>query len=211
MNAAAPEFDLVVLTADKDAEFALRGLLSRPARLAMRPIRAHYLTQYPRDGGCFRTCHDLLRGHIRRAGHALVMLDWEGCGRETTQSRSSVETEIEERMKANGWDRRVAAVVIDPELESWVWSRSGRLSQELGWPVALGDLRDWLETQHFRLAEPTRKPERPKEAFRAVLRACQRKPSAAIFEDLAAKLPLEPCADEALAKLKTTLSGWFPV
>ena len=72
--------DLVVLVADKDARFALQGILTARQRLGIRRIEANLLAAAYHDSYAFRRCHDLLRLEQGRARHALVMFDREGCG-----------------------------------------------------------------------------------------------------------------------------------
>lgn len=43
--------DLVVLVADKNAEFALRGALQRSEALGIRPMTSEFLMHPERDGG----------------------------------------------------------------------------------------------------------------------------------------------------------------
>jgi hypothetical protein len=44
--------DLVILAADKDMEFALRGLLARPEALGMRPVDLDLFVEPDHDPGC---------------------------------------------------------------------------------------------------------------------------------------------------------------
>ena len=74
--------DLVILVADKDIEFAVRGLLSRGPSFGIRlPLFDTYV--HPeRDPGCFLKGHDFLRPFYRTYSYAMVMFDCEGSGRE---------------------------------------------------------------------------------------------------------------------------------
>jgi hypothetical protein len=53
--------DLIVLVADADMEAAVRGLLSRPSALGIRPISFDVKRHVQRDAGCRSGAHDLLR------------------------------------------------------------------------------------------------------------------------------------------------------
>ncbi len=118
--------DLIVLVADKNTEFSIRGLLSkRSSALRIRPLVFDIFVHPQRDPGCLRLAHDFLRPHSSRYGHALVVLDRDGCGQEHRKKRTELEQQIEERLAQSGWSTgRAAAVVIEPELEAWVWSQS---------------------------------------------------------------------------------------
>jgi hypothetical protein len=201
--------DLIVLVANADMEAAVRGLLSRPSALGIRPISFDVKRHVQRDAGCRSGAHDFLRLWLHAFQYAVVLFDYEGCGREQ-KVRDAVEGEVEKRLEANGWCGRCAAVVIAPELESWVWSDSPVVDDILGWRNRDPGLREWVRTQtHFWQGQGA-KPQRPKEAFEAALRKARRPKSAALFEELAGSVSVDRCADPSFLKLKRILVGWFP-
>jgi len=114
---------------------------------------------------------------------------------------------MEERLEANLWNGRAAAIVIDPELEIWAWANSPHVARVLGWSDL--ELRDWLQAKGFLLPGQS-KPVKPKEAWNQALRMRKKPRSNAFFEDLAQRVTLTGCVDPAFGKLKTTLQGWFP-
>jgi hypothetical protein len=205
---SAWQSDLVVLVADGDMEFAIRGLLRRPQALPIRSLRVEIHRHLQRDPGCFLTAHDFLRPFASRSAHGLVLFDKQGCGREET-SRESLEVVVENRLSAAGWGERAAAVALDPELEIWVWSDSPQVDRCLGWEGRRPPLRQWLRTEGL-LSEGARKPHDPKTALRKALRAGGKGASAAIFEELASGVSLDRCADPAFLKLRRLLASWFP-
>lgn len=206
--AAAPSRDLVVLTADRNAEFALRGVLSRFHSLAIRPVNPEYYVHPEKDSGVFHHAHDYLRPFTRAFAHALVLMDREGSGREHL-SRKDMEQHIEDNLRTSGWGNRAAALVIDPELENWIWSDSPHVDKELGWIQQAVALRAWLRKEGF-LTEGTPKPPRPKEALEATLRQAHRPRSSAIYRAIAEKVGLSRCTDPAFLKLRDLLTQWFP-
>jgi hypothetical protein len=143
-----------------------------------------------------------------RAQYALVVFDREGCGAESL-SRESLESHVEAVLHESGWASRCSAVVIDPELEAWVWSDSPAVDQTLGWTGSTPPLRQWLVQKGFVDQEPL-KPLRPKEALIAALRFRRKRQSASLFAELASKVGLSRCTDPAFLKLKYTLRNWFP-
>lgn len=143
-----------------------------------------------------------------RYAHALIMLDREGCGQET-RSREELEDVIGRNLSVSGWGERGVAVVIDPELEGWVWGDSPHLGEVLGWSEELGSLRLWMNKAGF-LAENHVKPSRPKEALETVLRTVRRPRSASIYLQLAQRVSVNRCIDPAFSKFRTTLRQWFP-
>jgi hypothetical protein len=206
MTVVAVHKDLVVLTADKNAQFALRGIMSRGRAMRIRSIQVDFHVHPGRDPGVLRNAHEFLRAFARSHGHALVVLDREGCGQEQV-SRDELETTIEGALRNTGWGDRGRAIVIDPELDIWVWSDSPHVPSELGWLESDPAVVAWLEEQGFAFAG--RKPERPKEALEAVLRKVCRPRSSAIYQALAEKVGLSRCTDQAFDKLRTTLQAWF--
>ena len=200
--------DLVVLTADRNAEFALRGALTRPQPLGIRPVLADHFVHPHRDPGCLLEAHNFLRPFIRMYSRALVVMDREGCGRETVP-RGELEAQIEEQLSQSGWGDRAAAIVIDPELEIWVWSPSPAVDSVLGWHGRAPALRTWLQEQEFTKEQGT-KPMRPKEAMEEALRIVRKSRSSALYRQVAEQVSLARCHDPAFLKLKTMLQGWFP-
>ncbi len=198
--------DLVVLVADADAEWTVRTLIGERYRaLGIRPgIRFEVVRHPQRDSGVYLHSHDFLRGYLRRAKHAIVMLDREGSGREQL-SAEEMELDIESRLARNGWDQESAvAIVLDPELEVWVWSPSPHVAEVIGIErVALQEILDRTPTDR------RGKPERPKETLQKALRRSGRPFSARIFQELAGKVSLQS-NERSFDKLKSTLQKWFP-
>ena len=79
MTGSRSRKDLIVLVADKDMEFALRGLLGRGQSLGIYMPCYDILVHSGHDPGCFRRGHHLLRPFYRSHTHALVIFDREGC------------------------------------------------------------------------------------------------------------------------------------
>ncbi len=202
--------DLVILVADKNMEFAVKGLLENHKKLGLHPLpeERRKILQAQQDAGCFRRCDDLLRPFSKDFNHALVMLDREGSGKEKL-SRKEMEDDIENRLAVSGWEDRAVAVVFDPELEIWVWSDSPQVDMVLDWGTRSPNLRAWL-VEKLWLQPGEIKPARPKEALEAVLREVKRARSSAIYLELAQKVSFQKCTDPAFLKMKQTLQNWFP-
>jgi len=207
MNQLSPQNDLVVLAADKSAEMALRGILSRPEALEIRPVSAEFIVHPEHDPGCVRTPHQFLRSYVRSHAHAIVVLDREGSGREA-KTRAELEQEIEGLLACNGWLSRSAVIVLDPELETWVWSDSPEVDAQLGWTGRQPDLRTWLRQKGF-LSPDAAKPKRPKETMQAALYEVRLPWSSSIHGQLAGRVSFRRCTDPSFEKLRTTLQRWF--
>lgn len=154
--------DLVVLAADGQIEFAVKGLLARNQSIGFREISFDIFVHPERDPGCLLRCHHL-RPFSRQYEYALVMFDREGCGKEESP-RELLEIEIEKRLFDSGWDNRAVVIILDPELEIWVWSDSPEVASVLGWVGKYPQLSVWLQEEGY-LGEHIRKPKRPKEAM----------------------------------------------
>lgn len=200
--------DLVVLVADKDMEVTVRGLLARSQALAIRTIAVDVYRHPQRDPGCRLRSADFLRSFSRQYRYALVMFDHEGCGGGEA-TRQELESAVEERRSATGWQDRAAAIAFDPELENWVWSDSPEVIRVLGWDSVTPSLTMWLENEGFWQRGDV-KPRRPKEAMERTLRYARKPRSASLFFELASRVSVQRCADPAFTKFKLTMQKWFP-
>lgn len=198
--------DLVILTADKNARFALEGALQRHKSLNIRPIECEFQVHTGRDGGARTTGPQLLAIERRQFSHALLVLDFEGCGAEV-KGAISIEDELNDRLKPL-WGDHAKAIVVEPEVDVWMWGADNAIREVIGWSFP-GPLRDWLANKEFGFQE-NGKPVRPKEAFDAALRAAKQPRSSALYKKIAAKLSLSRCKDPAFLRLRQYLSAWFP-
>jgi hypothetical protein len=207
MSRAAAQRDLFVLVSDGQMQAAVEGICARHQALGIRPLDAE-IRRHPRqDAGCCGEGAAFFKPFVSEYRYALLMLDREGCGRETL-SPEELEQQAEAELAGSGWPGRAAAVVLDPELEIWVWSDSPHVDAQIGWSGQPA-LREWLREAGF--LEPQQvKPARPKEALEAALRKMRKPRSAALFRTLADKVSLSRCTDRAFLKLKATLQTWFP-
>ncbi|HYK01858.1 MAG TPA: hypothetical protein VE974_08880 [Thermoanaerobaculia bacterium] len=198
--------DLVLLAADKTIETGVTNLLSRPHALGCRAFAARSFVHVGRDPGCYRRAAEFLSGLAGQYRHAIVIFDREGSG--ATKDRSDIEAEVEERLSASGWNERAACVVIDPEVENWVWTDSPHLAACLSWNEDI-ELRQWLAGRGF-WPEEAVKPPRPKEALQAVLRLTGQPRSSAVYGELARRVSVARCTDPAFLKLRELIGRWFP-
>lgn len=207
MSAVATRRDLVLLVADKSIAQAITGLLLRTKALGLRGIAYEIRVHQQRDPGCRVDAAAFLRPFASQFEHALVVFDRDGCGSEAP--RQEIEEGVESELRRNGWGPRARAVVIDPELEVWVWTPFDSLAHELGWGKRFTPLREWLrEKGHW--ATEAAKPLDPKRALEAAMRARRRPKSASTFRRLAEVLRFQECSDDAFQKLREVLVEWFP-
>lgn len=199
--------DLAVLLPDKNFEYGMRGLLSRPSSLGIRGIQFSIQVHQKRDPGCVKTAHDILRLFCRDHRYALLMFDKEGSGREDTPT-GQLAHELRERLAVNGWGPRAEVIVLDPELELWAFASSTDVERCIGWSRPIS-LRTWLE-QRGLWAPGHAKPARPKEALERALYDQRRPRSSSLYDCFGRSVSIGDCIDPAFQKLRQTLQGWFP-
>lgn len=199
--------DLIVLAADKDLEHALLGLFSQPKRLGVRPIKADIRIHPEHDPACALHGVEFLSSFSPHYEHGLLMFDHEGSGQEK-KSREEIQEALNKDL-GRLWGNRARAIVLLPELESWVWSGSPHVDHVAGWKGRRPKLRDWLEEQDL-LRKGEVKPDRPKEAFQAALRAAGTPRSASLYRQIAEKVSLRRCQDPSFREFRGIMQEWFP-
>ena len=198
--------DLVLLAADKNMQAALRGALNRPLSLDIRPITFDFRVHPGRDGGVRTTGPEVIAGEVARFRHAIVIFDLEGSGAGIADS-VEVESRLDARLKAQ-WEERAKCIVVDPEVDIWLWGADTALRQLLDWSRP-GTIRDWLGAGGFEF-NANNKPRRPKEAFEEVVTTCGLARSSALYEKVTSKISLHRCRDSAFLRLRKQLQSWFP-
>ncbi len=200
--------DVVILVPDKNTEYAIRGILNRQQSLGIKKIQADIFIHLERDPGCLNNAHEYLRPFIKKYKYALVLFDRHGCGREYIEV-SALAAEAENRLSMAGWKDRCAVIVIDPELEAWVWSDSPQVARVLGWNDSIENLSIWLKSNN--LWGKGYKPDDPKKAMEQVLQKVKKPRSSFMYEQLALHVSFDRCIDSAFSKLQRTLRDWFSV
>ncbi len=202
--------DLIILAADEQARSMLIPLLERiPAVFGLRSFSADVIVHEKRDPGCYTKGVDKLNGHANEYDNCILIFDHEGCGAEHKKSAMEIEAELEKELENGLWPNRNAVVVIEPELENWVWTDSVHTSDAMGWGTDLEQLQQWLIAQKL-LKTNALKPERPKEAMDAAVKHRLRKPiSKTTFASIAAKASFKSCTSPSFLKFKDTILRWF--
>ncbi len=198
--------DLVVLVADKNMHYAIRGALARNDALGVRKFSFDFRMHPGRDGGVRTTGPDVLAGESRRFQRALVIVDHDGCGKEN-ESSLSLEATLDCRLNTT-WGDRAKAIVISPEVDVWLWGNDNVLAEVFEWPLP-GTIRDWLAHKDF-LFDDKNKPLKPKEALEALQSVHKKARSSALYERVTSKLSLAKCTDTSFVRLRTQLQSWFP-
>ena len=200
--------DLVCVVADKQIKATIEGLLRRPRSLGIRRVDAEILVHPSHDSGCCQRPADLLLGYRQAAEHALIVLDhaWDGV---PVASGAALEALIEARLEQADMAGWAVPVVIEPELETWVFSTSPYVPEVLGWKGPSSAFRQALQEQDLWAAGDA-KPADPKAALEYVLSRTGKSRSASLFRKLASKVTTAGCQDRAFLRFKELLQGWFP-
>lgn len=195
--------DLVVLVADGNMKSSVGGILKRYNSLRIRPIKYDIFAHSEHDSGVLKKAHRLLSSVTTQYRYAIVMFDQEGCGREE-ETVEALQMEVQEKLDRVGWRGRSSVVVLEPELEVWVWSDSPHVAKILG--LTEYELSNLLKNYSY---SDHSKPVRPKEAMEKALRQSRIPRSSSLYAELASKVSLMRCTDVAFVRLKTTLQRWF--
>jgi len=199
--------DVVFLVADAAMEQMLQGFLSRPhchRSIGCGPfafdVREDVSVAPGRDPDVFVRSRELLQPYERLHHRAVVMLDvaWEG-----SPGAERIRTHISDSLKP-AWDQ-FAVIVIDPELEAWVWQDNPHVAEAF---KCRADFRDVLRRSgHW--PDGASKPPDPKAALDYLRRHHRADRSNAAFGRLARKISVRHCEDRAFGQLRDTLRAWF--
>jgi hypothetical protein len=198
--------DLALLVADKNMDFAVRGILSRPQALGIRPVTYEIRQHVNRDGGVRTTGPETLALLRKQFRNGIAMLDWEGSG---TKAKSAIELEqeLDARLRQS-WRDRAKAIVIEPELDVWIWGSDNALREILEWPGGQ-TIRQWLAARGYKF-DGSGKPVRPKEALDELMVWLDQPRSSVLYEKITGKISIAHCVDPAFMRLRSTLKSWFP-
>lgn len=200
--------DVFALVADKSMEQAFESLLAQHEQLRIRQISYGIGVHPNHDSGCRTDAVRLLRPRLQRYEYALVVFDRDGSGGENL-SREQLQEDVQKDLGRNGWENRCKVIVIEPELENWVWAPSGKVSEILGWGSDFRALKQWLQACGL-WSDHDLKPSDPKRAMEEATRHKKVKRSATLFKRIADISQPQHCQDPAFIEFRETLQDWFP-
>jgi hypothetical protein len=200
--------DLVCLVADKNMEAVVQALLGRPESMGIRAVQGEILVHPRRDPGCFHGAAELLRAYQGSALHALVLMDraWEGAPENTGEALERILGAALTREFGEGW---AEPVVIDPELEAWLFADSPHVEAALGWTRPDQGLRSALRSRQM-WPDGAAKPSDPKAAVEFALVEVRRPRSSSIYREIAQKVSVQRCQDRSFLRFRQLLARWFP-
>ena len=211
--------DIVFLVADKNMEEVFAAFLGREnAHRSLgcgefRFDRKLDLHRHPRkDPGVYNEAHVFLEPFRDKYHCAVVVMDadWEG-----SPGAESIAEAISANMDGK-WDR-FAVIIIDPELECWIWvSHRGAKTVEVHPAVVEAfrynnnpPLHELLQTNDNWDGERN-KPVRPKEAAEEILRRTRTPRSSSLYTKIVERVTIKGCNDAAFLALLGKLRQWYP-
>lgn len=208
--------DCVFFTADSTMKQALLGFMTRNDRFAHYNLGTAPFAFDPNedlfssatmDPGTYTTGEELMRPFQKTHRHAVLMLDaqWDG-----SPGAAAIRTDLSNRILVTGWPADAfKVIVIEPQLEAWIWQRNQRLATAL----KFGSVAEMVKAVHDAKVDwpnGQAKPSRPKEALEAV--ATRKRKigySSALHRAITTTISLAGCRDNAFLELRQTLQRWF--
>lgn len=155
------------------------------------------------DGGVHLRCQELLRPFLQTHQRALVVLDRQFGGE---LPALQIRAEMLQRLQRSGWQDRVDVIVIDPELEVWLWQDNPHISRFLRYS---GNLRADM-TRSGDWASDAPKPHNPKDLFARLIRAGRAGTPMAVYSAIAGNVSIKGCIDPSFLAMRDRLRVWFP-
>lgn len=202
--------DCIFLLADKNMQATFEGFLTRPAFYRSLECSEFafdlIVAAGDNDPGLYTRGHELLRPFQISHRHAVVVLDaqWDG-----TPGKEAITEHLTANIQATGWKADLfVVIVIDPELENWIWQRNKHVAQGMGFSdsyelMADSDVQEaWPQGQA--------KPASPKEILETLLRKKRIPRSSSIYKQITSQVSIRNCQDSAFQRLVEKLRTWFP-
>lgn len=206
--------DCIFLLADKNMQAAFEGFFSREAvhqslgcgAFRFDPRRDIAVAAGDNDPGLYTRGHELLRPYQKTHRRAVVVLDaqWDG-----SPGEALIRQHLTDQISSTGWATdHFAVIVIDPELENWIWQPNDHVAKGLGFSssnelMADTDLQTaWPQGQD--------KPSLPKKTLEVLLQKKSIPRSSAIYKQITSKVSVKRCQDSAFRQLVALLQKWFP-
>jgi len=204
--------DLLVLVAGQNDKAVLDAILKRHQSLQIREITLDVIKHPNHDSGIVNHGHELLRTQRRKYCRFICICDYEGSGKEE-HSPNEIEQELQERLNGSNFIETSAVVVIDPELESWIWKKPEHIDRAL--EVSKNDrielLKKWYKDFDCRTSLEETIEKYPKEAFEFLLKAKKIPRSSRIYENIASEASIiQWMKCPSFEKLARVLRKWFP-
>jgi hypothetical protein len=206
---------LVVLAADGTMEAVLREFFKKGidrtlgcAAIDIDLRRDIFHSPLHTDGGLHKEAHKILQSRANEYEHALVVLDQHFGG---DRPAIEVRDEILGNLRAFGWDERAEVVVIDPELEVWLWQDNPNVEKALRHPreKTSKSLREQLRDEKL-WPDGQLKPDAPQATFDRVRQRNKAGARFGVYVQIAGSVSVKGCKDPSFLHFANTLRAWFP-
>ncbi len=200
--------DLFVVMEGRRDRAVMEAVLNRPYDLGIQPITYEFDLRFSavRTGG--PDAGRERRGEFR---YVICLWDHQGSGEEN-KPPSRVQGEVQARLNRNTLKGFSKALVIDPELEIWLWRDRTAIASilEVDENRLTEWLNDWRQAQFPKQTVETLLQQFPKEALEEVMRRAGEKPDAALYGRITAIANLQRWSKEpSFRRLCSTLRKWF--
>jgi len=202
---------LFCIVADRNMKAVVEELIPRVRNMdgLSFAFRFSDVIVHPRhDPGCYWEGPELIADRVQADSrlYGMLLLDfaWEG---HSHRCPEEMQQHLQQRMERAG--QRALAVVLDPELEEWVFVRSPRAIEAMGWT-------DWNEAKRV-LQEAglwkkeCTKPEDPKKAMEVLLRSKGIPRSSSVYREIARFAGLKHCRSRSFTRIRMALQRWFSI
>jgi hypothetical protein len=138
--------------------------------------------------------------------HVVVVLDvdWDG-----SPCAEKITNDLTQQIRNSGWaENAFKVIVIDPELENWIWQQNIHVAKALGFDGQTSLMAD-IDLQ---LVWPQGKvkPSEPKEIMETLLEKNRIMRSSTLYQKITKHVSVTDCQDSAFQLLRNTLRTWFP-
>ncbi|NQU63539.1 MAG: hypothetical protein HQ517_04555, partial [SAR324 cluster bacterium] len=148
------------------------------------------------DPGLYTRGHELLRPFLNTHAHAIIVLDaeWEG-----SPGAAEIVEHVTMHLLLSGWkENNSKVIVIDPELENWIWQRNIHVATALGLNSS-NDFSSLIKEDIW--PDGQAKPNRPKETLEGVLESKRIPRSSSIYKKITSRVSVRGCKDGAFHEL----------
>lgn len=211
--------DLILHLADRHMEDGFRAFFARDdwhhvlgcARFGIDPgsLEDIFRRGGHTDGGLWQHAHDNLAPFRQRYRHAMIVLDADF---DPHPGAESLVREISANLLAAGWpEDAFRVVVIDPELEAWLWAPNVNVAMAFGHDDFKEMQRMLAERNLWDEASP--KPNDLKEARDVAAKLGGRRTAGPIFRSVFAGISrraCDLCEESGFRSLRAALQTWFP-
>lgn len=206
--------DCFFLVADTNMAETVKGFLGRKrfyeslgtAPFDFDPAGDLVVAAGDNDPGLFVRAHEILALYRRSHRRAVVIIDsaWDG-----SPGAEAIKREMTANLHKDGWDDEIfRVIVIDPELENWIWQKNVHVARALGFETHEAMVEAMSHDGNWPAGKD--KPIDPKGLWERMLRRARIPRSSAIYRKITSQVSISRCRDEAFLELRQALQSWFP-